>query len=109
MSRADRERLYHYAKGIGDADQGAEDDRRGLAKAYAEGQESTNRAEENVMCQSCKSVAALGFKCNAHRTESTSVRLIGEAIKAGHTLTGSVTEQALQAEALLGARPVVLS
>jgi len=42
-------------------------------------------------------------------TNSTSTRLIREAIAQGFTLTGSVTDQALQAERLLGAKPVVLS
>jgi len=60
-------------------------------------------------CKSCKNLATVGIKCNAHRTASTSARLIAEATNAGHALSGSLVEQAMQAEALLGARPVVLS
>jgi len=62
-----------------------------------------------MLCQSCKELAVVGIKCNAHRTESTSTRLIREAQTLGYVLTGSRVDQALQAERLLGARPVVLS
>ena len=73
---------------------------------------STTRAHNmkgEAMCQSCKELSVVGIKCNAHRTESTSTRLIREATAQGFTLTGDVVDQALQAESLLGARPVVLS
>jgi len=62
-----------------------------------------------MLCQSCKQLAVVGIKCNAHRVESTSTRLIREATEAGYTLTGSRVDQAMQAETLLNARPVVLS
>lgn len=59
-------------------------------------------------CQGCKNLAPVGIKCNTHRTESPSSRLIRLANAAGYTLTGSHIEQALKAEKLLGARPVVV-
>jgi len=62
----------------------------------------------NGTCLSCQQLAVVGIKCNAHRTESTSARLIREAKAAGHTLTGSRVDQAMQAETLLGARPVYI-
>jgi len=60
-------------------------------------------------CKSCQQLAPAGIKCNAHRTESTSARLIREATAAGHALTGSRVDQAVQAETLLGARPIVVN
>jgi len=60
------------------------------------------------MCKACQSLAAIGVKCNAHRAESTSTRLIREATAAGFTLSGSRVDQTLQAERLLGAKPVVI-
>jgi hypothetical protein len=62
-----------------------------------------------MTCKSCQQLAPVGIKCNHHRTESTSTRLICEAIAAGHVLTGSYVEQAMQAERLLGARPIVVN
>ena len=62
-----------------------------------------------MTCKSCQQLAVVGIKCNAHRTESTSTRLIREATEAGHALTGSRVDQAMQAETLLGARPVVVN
>jgi len=60
------------------------------------------------MCKSCEQLSVVGIKCNAHRTESTSTRLIREATAAGFTLTGSRVDQAMQAETLLNARPIYI-
>jgi hypothetical protein len=60
-------------------------------------------------CKSCQELSAYGIKCNHHRTESTSGRLIRQATEAGHVLTGTYVEQALAAERLLGARRVVIN
>jgi len=62
-----------------------------------------------MTCKSCQQLAPMGIKCNHHRTESGVTRLIRQATEAGHTLTGTPIEQALQAERLLGARPVVIN
>lgn len=62
----------------------------------------------STTCIACQALAPMGIRCNAHRTESTGSRLIREAIAAGHVLTGTPAEQAIQAERLLGRRGIVV-
>jgi len=63
-----------------------------------------------VPCKSCQELAVVGIKCNAHRSESTSARLIREAQALGFDSTSTDwTTRALEAEKFLGARPVVIN
>jgi len=57
-------------------------------------------------CTACKALAPMGIRCNHHRTESSTTRIVRQATEAGHEVTGTRIEQALQAEKILGARPV---
>jgi hypothetical protein len=61
-------------------------------------------------CTACQRLASIGIKCNAHRSESTSARLIREAQTLGFDSTSTDwTTRALEAEQFLGAHPVVIN
>jgi hypothetical protein len=61
-------------------------------------------------CKACQRLSVVGLKCNAHRSESTSARLIREAQALGFDSDSTDwTTRVLEAEKFLGARPVVLN
>lgn len=70
----------------------------------------TSTATQTTTCAACNRLTTMGIKCNAHRSESTSARLIREAQALGFDSNSTDwTTRALEAERFLGARPIVIN
>ena len=66
-------------------------------------------AEHPGECVGCWHLRSMGIKCNVHRTESSSARILRLADEAGLVLTSTThREQVFEAERRLGLKPVYI-